>query len=159
MVVTDCDEINYKVSVGHVLIKKLFTVFISNNSLKVIVKNWYKTFSFRTNKYMECIQVDRWHFYKIWVLKWGIWRPENWNFFLKQGNHGVFMSCFICMHGNTHNFNSMLVKNKVLLGNTNFYILAQKLKNVWVWNVLVWNYLSNWLINCFSTIWECWIWS
>lgn len=59
MVVTDCDEVSYKVNVGHVLIGKLFTVFISNNSMKVLVKNWYKTFSFRINKYMECIQVDR----------------------------------------------------------------------------------------------------
>ena len=62
MVVTDCDEVSYKVNVGHVLIGKLFTVFISNNSMKVLVKNWYKTFSFRISKYMECIQVDRWHF-------------------------------------------------------------------------------------------------
>lgn len=68
LVVTGGDEVIYKTNVAQVLIEKLLTVNILNNSMKETAKRINKIFSFCINKKMWCIQVLRCFFYKLLLL-------------------------------------------------------------------------------------------
>ena len=78
------------------------------------------------------------------MLKRGIWRLENCDFFWSKAiMEFLCLVLFACMAIPTILIGCWWkIKYFWVTFLTNFYILAQKLKNVWVWNVLFWNYLG-----------------